>query len=253
MIVPKWTTMARCLLCIGSAVTAWAICSDACPQTSKKETLPGIANRGKVLFEDDFSEKDLLWAFDPSAGEWTIVKKTLVTKSIRGPGEGFTWSGVERKFTPTENVRVELKALLPTGAAVTLSVSFAEPAGPAPQAGRTPDMVGKIRGCINPDEKVVYLQFWNPETRPDRLVVQAFPYTKPRWIHLVFEVLEGRFALTADGRTILWRQLPIARIQRSGVELLLWTTKKLSNVVAIDDVKVWEALPKEEDGEAKKK
>jgi hypothetical protein len=34
---------------------------------------------------------------------------------------------------------------------------------------------------------------------------------------------------------------------------LLWTTKKLSNVVAIDDVKVWEALPKEEDGEAKKK
>jgi hypothetical protein len=253
MIVPKWTTMARCLLCLWSAIVVWAICSDACAQTRKREALPGIAKRGKLLFEDDFSEKDLLWTFDPSAGEWAIAKKTLVTKSIRGPGKGIQWSGVERKFTPTENVMVELRAFLPVGAGVTLSVSFPGSGGAAPQPDSAPAMVGEIRGCIAPDDKAMYIQFWNSETGGDRLVVEGFPYTRTRWIHVVFEVLDGHFALTADGRTLSWRQLPIARIKRSKVQLLLWTAKPFSNVVAIDDVKVWEALPKEEDGEAKKK
>ena len=91
------------------------------------------------------------------------------------------------------------------------------------------------------------IQFYRRGEGSEQLAVGAFPYTRPRWLALLFEVLDGKYALTVDGRTVEWPQPRGERVQKSGVHVALWTTKQLQDVVAIDDVKVWEALPKEEE------
>ncbi|MEW6359935.1 MAG: hypothetical protein AB1696_26595 [Planctomycetota bacterium] len=249
-VIAKQTIIAWFVRGLVSAAVMWTTCSAACAQTrKKKEAPPGIAERGKLLFEDDFSEKELLWTFDPSAGEWGIVKKTLLTKSIRGAGKGYKWSSISRQFTPSENVILEMKALLPSDSAVTLSVSFTGPAPAAPREAPAPPGRGTIRGCITPDEKTMRLQFYKRGEGSEQLAVGAFPYTKRKWVALLFEVFEDKYALTVEGRTIKWVQVGDEKRQKSEVHVALWTTKELQDVVAIDDVSVWEALPKDEEEE----
>lgn len=246
--------MARFLVGLVGVAIAWCMCSEICAQSRKRrDTPPGIAERGKLLFEDDFSEKELLWTFDAEAGEWGIAKKALVTRSIRGEGQGYTWSSIGRHFTPTDNVILEMRALVPADSAVTVSLSFTGAAPRTPKnAPPLPDC-GTIRGCVTPDTKTMAIQLHKRGQKPEQLVVGAFPYTKQRWINLVFEVLEGKYALTVDGRTIVYEEAGAARAPKSGVSLVLWTAKELQGPVVIDDVAVWEALQKDEEEEKGKK
>ena len=97
------------------------------------------------------------------------------------------------------------------------------------------------------------IQFYKREEGSEQLAVGAFPYTKPRWLALLFELLEGKYALTVDGRTIEYEQIADGKVQKASVHVLLWTTRELQDVVAIDDVAVWEALPKDEEEEKDRK
>ena len=79
-------------------------------------------------------------------------------------------------------------------------------------------------------------------------------YAKRRWVALLFEVLDGKYAFTADGRTVEWERTDGETSQESTVGVRVFAMKQLQDVVAIDDVKVWEALSlDEEDGKGKKK
>ena len=229
------------------------LATDRVEARKKKGLEPKISKRGELLFEDDFSEKELLWTFDSKAGEWRIVRKALVTKSIRGQGEGYTYSTIQRQFTPTENVMVEMKAILPTDSAVTFSVSFIGSARGPRRDAPGPPVRGQIRGCIVPDENTMFIQLWNKEMGEERLAKKAFPYTRARPVNLLFEAFEGKFVFTADGRTVEWEQIGGEKAKKFGVLVILWTHKQLQDVVAMDDVKVWEALPKEQEEKNRKK
>ena len=77
-------------------------------------------------------------------------------------------------------------------------------------------------------------------------------YAKRRWVALLFEALDGKYAFTADGRTVEWEQTGGEKSQKSSVGVRVFAMKQLQDVIAIDDVKVWEALPKGAENRKKK-
>ncbi|MEW6359336.1 MAG: hypothetical protein AB1696_23575 [Planctomycetota bacterium] len=205
-------------------------------QSKKKGKEPelAISKRGNLLMEDDFSEKDLLWQFNKKECEYRIIKGSLATKSECARDSR---SALTRQFTPADNVVVELRAILPTSASINVAVTH---------KGAT----FIVAGIVVPNEKSFYLNTWTasgatPADRNKKVSLGHLLYAKPRWVSVLFEAIEGNYALTVDGRTVRWEQVPYEKSERSLIQII--PGKPASNeVLAIDDVKVWEALPKDE-------
>ena len=206
---------------------------DTHARKKRKKGEPVICKKGKLIFEDDFSEQELLWA--PQNGEWQIIKKTLATKSAK-PKTGMIW--VLREFSPTPNVVFQLRAFAPrTSNFWVTRVRPSQSSAQAPGAQISPVRCSFAISHIDGGQVNVAL---NP-----------LPYQKPRWITVLFEILDRKYALTVDGKTITYEAPNPEPSPES--KLMIVLSKPDEDIFAIDDVKVWEALPLDEDEKDKKK
>lgn len=214
----------------------WLAISLAEAAGKKDKEIPAqICKRGKLIFEDDFSGKELLWNFDSNKCEWKIVKGALATKST---GQKVAIS-VRRDFMPVQDAVAELRILMPIECQVELQVGNGSLV-PSPQF----QSCGETTGTFS-------LNTWTQETGYTLHAKSPFPYRKPGWINVLFEAMGSRYALTVNGQTITCDFPRGEGVRLSAIWILPF--KKESQVVAIDDVKVWEALPKDEEPEKDKK
>lgn len=238
----KGRTMARNLarlLCVCVCVTlAFMNSYDAEARGKKKGKEPelAISKRGKLIFEDDFSGKDLEWNFE-AGGEWKVVKGRLVRELNNPAGAGSAF----RSFPPVEDAIFEIKVYMPLGAYPGLQID---------RSARFPCArlsAGQGQGGA------FGLEMWDG-TRSYYLSQVPLPYNRPRWLQVVFEMLGTRYALTVDGKTVT-AEAP-AQNERSIRSIYIAPGYNVEGqFLSIDDVKVYEALPKDEDedkGEKKK-
>ncbi|MEW6355615.1 MAG: hypothetical protein AB1696_04760 [Planctomycetota bacterium] len=229
--------MRRGICCVYVCVTLALTASyDAQAQSKKKGKEPelAISKRGKLIFEDDFSGKELLWNFDANRCKWEIVKKAALTKSKGTSGD----TKIERAYTQTSDVIFEFKTLLPLSG--DLSLFYAAAIRDTPWA--------KIFVTPSPQSAIYVVE---ADEQHKALVLSPLVYRKPRWLNVTFEVLGSRYALTVDGTTTVC-DFP-ASGRRQATFFAVGMNKKSDDVFAIDDVKVWEALPKDEEPEKDKK
>ncbi|MEW6360427.1 MAG: hypothetical protein AB1696_29120 [Planctomycetota bacterium] len=208
-------------------------------QSKKKGKEPELAicKRGKLIFEDDFSEKDILWKFDEKECDYRIIKEALATKSKCGGSK----TTLMREITPMLDVIIEIKAFLPTNAHIWITPLNSRQTGG--------NALPWVSGILAPKAKSFYIQSWSHEEGVKKLALGALSYTKPRWVLTVFEAFQGNYALTVDGKTARWEQVPYEKIEWKFIHVQ--PEKPDSNdLLAVDDVKVYEALPKDE-GEEK--
>ena len=219
---------ARAMLCL---VLAVLIASPAHARGKKKGMEPKICKRGKLIFEDDFSGRELLWTINhPDSCQWKVVKRALVTESV---GSGAKMS-ITRAFAPAKDIIIELRMLIPTGAMATVGFRLPE----------VPTMF------ISPGSKFS-LGNWSAATGVEEYAVSPLPLRKPKWLSVVYETIGSQHALSVDGRTITCERSKPENLKCG--EVYIGVNKKTSDIAAIDDVKVYEALPKDEDDDKDKK
>ncbi|MFZ5501397.1 MAG: hypothetical protein ACOY58_05750 [Candidatus Micrarchaeota archaeon] len=218
-----------------SVAVVLSVSMNAEAQRKKKDKEPELAicKRGKLIFEDDFSGKELDWI--PSRdgkqrGEWKIVRKTLMTES-GGPD----YLHIYRPFGRVCDAVFDLRVLAPKG--VSVHILACEGGGSSAPTGiiATNSQTMFLRYVVGKEEYV------NWGTKP-------LPYVKPRWLTVCYEMIGNRVALTVDGRTITYEAPTLeAGKVRSLDRLAISVSGKTSGeAFAIDDVKVHEALPKDE-------
>src|SRR4030042_5318290 len=102
--------MRKAILILLAVAFALVSMSEVKAQGKKKGKEPQLAicKRGKLIFEDDFSGKELEWAV--SFGDWRIEKKALVTKS---KGNAQINPGISRPFIGVPNAVFEYRAISP--------------------------------------------------------------------------------------------------------------------------------------------
>ena len=193
-----------------------------------------ISKRGKLVFEDDFSSKELLWSFDRNRCEWKLTKKALLTRS----GGTSSDTTVHRPYAPLRDVVLEFRALLPMQGDVSLFY----------KGGIRDTPWAKV--FVTPNAQFAIYVGGEGGTRK-ALALSPLVYRKPRWLEVAFEVIGSRYALTVDGRTIVC-DFPNPD-RGDATAFAIGMNKKPDDVFAIDDVKVHEALPKDEDRKNKKK
>ncbi|MEW6360472.1 MAG: hypothetical protein AB1696_29345 [Planctomycetota bacterium] len=209
---------------------------DSAAQGKKKGKEPelAISKRGNLIFEDDFEGKELEWKFD-AGGEWKIVKKSLTRELDHPSNLGCAF----RTFPPVKDAIFELKVHMPPGAypGVQIDRSARYPGGRlnAGQGGSGSFGMDAVDG-----------------NRPYFLAQSPLSYKKPRWVHVIFEMAGTKYALTVDGKTITCDYA--AQDERNIQSIYIAPGKTLKGqFLAIDDVKVWEALPKDEEADKDKK
>ncbi|MEW6358456.1 MAG: hypothetical protein AB1696_19135 [Planctomycetota bacterium] len=198
-------------------------------QSKKKGKGPELAicKRGKLIFEDDFSGKDLMWTYKPDKCDWKVMKGMLATKST---GEHFE-IGIQQSLAPLSDAVSEFRLFLPTPGGVHVSMNE-RPGFP---------LAGIERSVVSPGRLSIIT------ASPEGVRVHAtspFSFRKSSWINVIFEKLGPRYALTVGDRTITYNLSPGEEVKVS--QLWFMPIKKTSDIFAIDDVKVYEALPKDE-------
>ncbi|MEW6358268.1 MAG: hypothetical protein AB1696_18180 [Planctomycetota bacterium] len=221
--------MKRVMALVGlSVIVALSASIIAEAQSKKKGKEPelSISKRGNLLLEDDFSDKELLWTFDSNRCNWKVVNKTLATKSTGASDKVY----VSRSFQPTEDIIVEMKMFLPIQSRGLIGASAFGDRG--------------VQAHVIPSKKT--FEIWNFifQTCNDSVAVGPLSYQKPRWVQAAYEMIAGRYALTVDGKTIQWEQVPYEKGKRGVIKVFVW--QSVEELAAIDDVKVYEALPKDE-------
>ncbi|MEW6356521.1 MAG: hypothetical protein AB1696_09355 [Planctomycetota bacterium] len=199
-------------------------------QSKKKGKEPelAISKRGKLIFEDDFSGKDFLWSFDETKCQWKTIKGSLATKSS-GVGAQLQ---VRTAFPSVKEFILEFKIWLPMQTDSYFYVGGI--GGPTLPYGRLRHLGNAI--CVS------IVTYYPGDTREH--TPTSIPYRKPTWLEVVFEKLENKYALTVAGKTMTY-ELPEA--DPTGKSSVLFC-KSANNdeLFAIDNVKIYEALPKDE-------
>ncbi|MEW6358729.1 MAG: hypothetical protein AB1696_20505 [Planctomycetota bacterium] len=219
--------MRRKICCVCVCVTLALTASyDAAAQSKKKGKEPelAISKRGNLIFEDDFAGKELGWV--TKDGNWALAKKTLTENS--------TASGVlsaTRVFSPTVDVVAAFRLCLPSKGWHAFGF------------GR-----GKVVLHFFVSEQSVKLGIYNQDTKVvDAVAVLPFVYKKQRWCDVIVEKLGKAVNVAVDGRTLKAEVPSMDDSPCDAFTVILHRTEK--DVFAIDDVKVWEALPKDEEDE----
>ncbi|MEW6360183.1 MAG: hypothetical protein AB1696_27865 [Planctomycetota bacterium] len=181
-----------------------------------------LCKRGKLILEDDFSGKNLLWTFDPDKCHWAIAEKALVTEST---GDKVALS-IERPITPVANAVFEMRVFLPRDCTVALLGTWTN----FPFAR------------ISPTNGKLTLVTWSKETGMVEVAMAPFPYPEARWIDVLYEVSGSSYALTVDDQTVTC-DMPFSG-ERSLTKIVIRPEQKTSSRLMVDDIKVWEALPK---------
>jgi len=204
----------------------WLFLTAACETEARGRKRKGqktvLCRRGKVVLEDDFSGKKLLWTFDPNECHWEIVKKALATEST---GDKVALS-IERPIRPVENAVIEMRFLLPRGCSVAVVGTWTN----FPFA-----RISAAKGKLS-------LETWSKETGLAEVAMAPFPYPKARWVDVLYEIAGPRYALTVDGQTITC-DMPFSG-ERKINKVAIRPEQKTSELFIVDDVRVWEALPK---------
>ncbi|MEW6357922.1 MAG: hypothetical protein AB1696_16430 [Planctomycetota bacterium] len=210
-------------------------CYDANAQSKKKGKEPelAISKRGNLIFEDDFSGKELEWV--QTDGEWRIFRDALVPKLAK---EGVKYAGTEHPFDKTANIVIQLRALLAPGSGVSIGAS-------AKTSALSPHVM------VRTNTHVMAFIYLDETGATQDIAPKVFTYPKARWMTLILERLARDYAFTLDGKTIRYQveDGDIPPYDRLRITLYNFAI----GPCAIDDVKVWEALPKDEGPEKDKK
>ena len=196
--------------------------TDVAAKKKRKEIPTQICKRGKLIFEDDFSKKEMNWTFDESTCSWKVQKGALVTNSVKQ-------ARISRKFNPIRNFVWEARFVLPPKSVLYMIWGGMQKL--------------QVFPSLNSSLSQAALRQWKDEGNAD-IAVTPFPYKKKRTVVLLFEVLDGQFALTVDTKCVKFNS-EIQTVNESGY-IRLELRQAQPNVLAIDYVKLWEALPKDE-------
>ncbi|MEW6356145.1 MAG: hypothetical protein AB1696_07475 [Planctomycetota bacterium] len=228
--------MKRVMTIVGLSVALLLSASMIAEAQSKKkgkEPELAICKRGNLIFEDDFSGKEVEW--NVTGGEWKIEKNSLVTRS-KGTVANKDYPSICRPFAEVPNVVFEFRVLLPMKG--SFGVYGKEGGSNAQNPGAS----------FSPNTRTVSITYWAPHVD---LAKGPLVYAKPRWLDVIFELYTNKYALTVDGKTMRGEVPPGEGIQRN--TFLLTVPNPNGELFAIDDVKVYEALPKDEgEGEDEK-
>ena len=195
-----------------------------------KDIEPVISKRGKLIFEDDFSGEELEWVVEK--GEWKIVNEALATESI---GNAAAPIVVKRAFTSVKSVIVQLRVYVPTVGGCILAIR-------PPKRSTTLTFAG-VR--LRMKSQTAHICSWNSESRAvEDLATLSFPYQRPMWCHVLLEVLGSDIAVTIRGKTMKASN-PIEDALPTKASVFINIQMPTNDLFAIDDVKVWEALPRD--------
>ncbi|MEW6357291.1 MAG: hypothetical protein AB1696_13255 [Planctomycetota bacterium] len=218
--------MRRRICCVWLCITFALITPyDAQAQSKKKAKEPelAISKRGNLIFEDDFSEKELKWRLLQETCSWKITKGKLVSTDA--------WANIARDIPSTSGLILQFT--------VDSSDSVTE--------------VHLLNGT-KPSQRLylsVYPKSCLKVTRLDEsrnkehLLVTPLVSKADASYTVLFESIEGKVCLSAFGKSV---------VHDTGVKDLIYSLIQLNfrkdkgSFIAIDDVKVWEALPKDAPG-----
>ncbi|MEW6358051.1 MAG: hypothetical protein AB1696_17080 [Planctomycetota bacterium] len=201
--------------------------SDVKAQSKKKgkEIPTQICERGKLIFEDDFSGKEILWLFN-DASPWKLAGGKLVSKQTST--EHNKQAYLHRKIESSSGIVVQF--LVPPEEKIAYITVVALGGG-----------VPQYRGKVDLRNQICEIQLWGKE-KIESLSSKQLPATKLKVIPILYEATGGKFAVTVLGQTA---------IHDAGVPDMVLTDMRISFyarsvpvLIALDDVKVWEALPK---------
>jgi len=194
----------------------------AARKKKKSKQKPLFCRRGRLIFEDDFSGKELDWTFNAQHCEWKIVKGALVTRSVGGKAQ----LSVERAFPAVDNAVFELRIFLPTECTVAVVGAWTN----FPFA-RISSAHGKIS-----------LQTWSKEAGVTEVAMEPFPLQKDGWIDVLYEMAGPKYALTVNGKSISC-EMPFEG-KREINKLAIRPEQKTAQLFMVDDVSVRMAVPK---------
>ncbi|MEW6357846.1 MAG: hypothetical protein AB1696_16045 [Planctomycetota bacterium] len=204
-------------------------------QRKKKDKEPDLAicKRGNLIFEDDFSKKELKWSFDQLKCKWEIVKGSMATKSFGQPAD----VQVMVPISPVKDFVFDCKVWVPKSSQVFFWIGsiggITRPYGSISQHGTL------LTASIVTYESGIGVK---------RQTESSISYSKPGWLNVTFEKLGPAHSLTVGGKRVTLNLPEADETEKSNMTVT--HLKKNSDLFAIDDVKVYEALPKDE-GEEK--
>ncbi|MEW6358090.1 MAG: hypothetical protein AB1696_17275 [Planctomycetota bacterium] len=224
--------MKRMVTVVGlSAAVALSVSMNAEAQSKKKGKEPELAicKRGNLIFEDDFSGKDLEWSV--LSGEWKIEKKALMTRFKSTSSEDCP--RIFRPFVGTQNVTFEFRTILPAKQG-WMNIGASEKSVSAAYA----------RPMFSPGNHTLSILYKDEKNELITFARSAFTYNKPRWLDVVIEMFGNQYAVTVDGKTLRGDVPPYEPVQRNA--FFIGLSNPQGELFVFDDVKVWEALPKDE-------
>ncbi|MEW6357881.1 MAG: hypothetical protein AB1696_16220 [Planctomycetota bacterium] len=192
-----------------------------------KEIPTTICTRGKLIFEDDFSAKNDEWVIQESSCTWKIARGVLALKA-RSDSED-SHLVISRSFSVVGGLVIEGKVAIPEGKWLYIGIDGLKPE--------------QAYGIIDTQSRAIAMRQMRKEGNVN-VVTKNFPYAAGKPTVFLFEIINGVSALTANGKTVSYTS---SMTDGAFMGIKLYDVRKPDgSTYVFDEIKVWEALPKDE-------